>query len=83
MSRRNQNRIQRIALLAAAAGVISGCASGGSSTPVKRTPVKIEVGAIGFDDNATFSEEGDICVNETEENGCGFDEDDDDDEEDE
>lgn len=37
------------------------------------TPVKIEVGAIGFDDNATFSEEGDICVNETEENGCGFD----------
>ena len=46
------------------------------------TPVKIEVGAIGFDDNATFSEEGDICVNETEENGCGFD-DDDDEEEDE
>lgn len=41
------------------------------------TPVKIEVGAIGFDDNATFSEEGDICVNETEENGCGFDEDED------
>lgn len=40
------------------------------------TPVKIEVGAIGFDDNATFTEEGDICVNETEENGCGFDEDD-------
>lgn len=41
------------------------------------TPVKIEVGAIGFDDNATFSEEGDICVNETEENGCGFDEEED------
>lgn len=39
------------------------------------TPVKIEVGAIGFDDNATFTEEGDICVNETEDNGCGFDED--------
>lgn len=39
------------------------------------TPVKIEVGAIGFDDNATFTEEGDICVNETVENGCGFDED--------
>lgn len=38
------------------------------------TPVKIEVGAIGFDDNATFTEEGDICVNETEENGCDFDE---------
>ena len=38
------------------------------------TPVKIEVGAIGFDDNATFTEEGDICVNETGD-GCGFDED--------
>ena len=37
------------------------------------TPVKIEVGAIGFDDNATFTEEGDICVNETGENGCEFD----------
>lgn len=37
------------------------------------TPAKIEVGAIGFDDNATFTEEGEICVNETEENGCGFD----------
>jgi hypothetical protein len=43
------------------------------------TPVKIEVGAIGFDDNATFTEEGDICVNETEENGCGFDDDDEED----
>jgi hypothetical protein len=41
------------------------------------TPVKIEVGAIGFDDNATFTEEGDICVNETEEDGCGFDEEED------
>ncbi len=39
------------------------------------TPIKIEVGAIGFDDNATFSEEGDFCVNETEPNGCGLDED--------
>jgi hypothetical protein len=38
------------------------------------TPVKIEVGAIGIDDNATFSEEDEFCVNETEENGCGFDE---------
>jgi len=32
------------------------------------TPVKIEVGAIGVDDNATFTEEGDFCVNEVE--GC-------------
>ena len=32
------------------------------------TPVKIEVGAIGFDDNATFSEEDGFCVNEDE--GC-------------
>lgn len=32
------------------------------------TPVKIEVGAIGVDDNATFSEEGDFCINEDE--GC-------------
>jgi len=29
------------------------------------TPVKIEVGAIGGDDNATFSEEDGFCVNET------------------
>lgn len=48
------------------------------------TPAKIEVGAIGADDNATFSEEGDICLNdedpegtwdEEEEallNGCGI-----------
>lgn len=32
------------------------------------TPVKIEVGAIGFDDNATFTEEDGICVNEV--GGC-------------
>jgi hypothetical protein len=34
------------------------------------TPAKIEVGAIGADDNATFSEEGEICLNET--SGCAF-----------
>ncbi|NNE04480.1 MAG: hypothetical protein HKO64_08955 [Xanthomonadales bacterium] len=28
------------------------------------TPAKIEVGAIGADDNATFSEEGEVCLNE-------------------
>ena len=28
------------------------------------TPVKVEVGAIGADDNATFSEEDGFCVNE-------------------
>lgn len=32
------------------------------------TPVKIEVGAIGFDDNATFAEEDGFCINEDE--GC-------------
>ena len=32
------------------------------------TPVKIEVGAIGLDDNATFTEEDGFCVNEDE--GC-------------
>lgn len=32
------------------------------------TPVKIEVGAIGVDDNATFTEVGGFCVNEV--NGC-------------
>jgi hypothetical protein len=32
------------------------------------TPAKIEVGAIGGGDNATFSEVGDICLNET--TGC-------------
>ena len=42
------------------------------------TPVKIEVGAIGFDDNATFTEIDEICVNEVDldptdmEDGCGF-----------
>ncbi len=29
------------------------------------TPAKFEVGAIGFDDNATFSEEDEICLNDT------------------
>lgn len=33
------------------------------------TPVKMEVGAIGVDDNATFTEEDGFCVNEDE--GCG------------
>ena len=33
------------------------------------TPVKVEVGAIGGDDNATFSEEDGFCVNE-EGDGC-------------
>ena len=32
------------------------------------TPVKIEVGAIGVNDNATFTEVGGFCVNEHE--GC-------------
>lgn len=32
------------------------------------TPVKVEVGAIGADDNATFTEEDGFCVNEVE--GC-------------
>jgi hypothetical protein len=32
------------------------------------TPVKVEVGAIGVDDNATFTEVGGFCVNEDE--GC-------------
>jgi hypothetical protein len=32
------------------------------------TPVKVEVGAIGVDDNATFTEEDGFCVNEDE--GC-------------
>ncbi len=42
------------------------------------TPAKVEVGAIGFDDNATFTEEGDICLNEDDPDefddfdGCGF-----------
>jgi len=38
------------------------------------TPAKVEVGAIGFDDNATFSETDEICLNEVGEDGCGFDE---------
>lgn len=44
----------------------------------ENTPMKVEVGAIGFDDNATFSELSDICINENDENedddldGCGF-----------
>lgn len=32
------------------------------------TPVKVEVGAIGADDNATFTEEDGFCVNEVD--GC-------------
>jgi hypothetical protein len=42
------------------------------------TPVKVEIGAIGYDDNATFTEIDEICVNEDDENedddvdGCGF-----------
>lgn len=42
------------------------------------TPVKSEVGAIGFDDNATFTEEDEFCVNEDDPDpsdlldGCGF-----------
>ncbi len=32
------------------------------------TPMKVEVGAIGVDDNATFSEEDGFCVNELD--GC-------------
>jgi len=32
------------------------------------TPAKVEIGAIGYDDNATFTEIGDICLNEVE--GC-------------
>jgi hypothetical protein len=32
------------------------------------TPAKIEVGAIGVDDNATFTEVGGFCINEVE--GC-------------
>jgi len=37
------------------------------------TPVKIEVGAIGIDDNATFTEEDGFCINEVE--GCEEEED--------
>ena len=45
------------------------------------TPAKIEVGAIGEDDNATFTEIGDICLNEVE--GCEDEDEDDDEDEDE
>jgi len=38
----------------------------------ENTPAKVEVGAIGVDDNATFAEEGDICLNEVGD-GCDFD----------
>lgn len=34
------------------------------------TPVKIEVGAIGGEDNATFTEADGFCVNDTGEAGC-------------
>ena len=55
------------------------------------TPVKVEVGAIGVDDNATFTEEDEFCVNDTDPagtwdeeeeaflNGCGFEVEEDDD----
>lgn len=33
------------------------------------TPAKAEVGAIGFDDNATFSEVDEICLNDTDPEG--------------
>lgn len=36
------------------------------------TPAKIEVGAIGGNDNATFTEIFDICVNEGPPPGCDF-----------
>lgn len=36
------------------------------------TLAKLEVGAIGIDDNATFAELGEICLNEVE--GCEFEE---------
>ena len=43
------------------------------------TPVKLEVGAIGGEDNATFSEADEFCVNDTGGegglDGCGFEED--------
>lgn len=50
----------------------------------ENTPAKVEVGAIGYDDNATFSETDEICLNDTDPegaydededavlNGCGF-----------
>ena len=48
------------------------------------TPAKMEIGAIGVEDNATFGEEDEICLNDTDPegtydmeedaflNGCGF-----------
>ncbi|MDH3646249.1 MAG: hypothetical protein OER80_05710 [Gammaproteobacteria bacterium] len=36
------------------------------------TPAKVEVGAIGAEDNATFTEISDVCANETG-GGCDFD----------
>ena len=38
------------------------------------TPVKVEIGAIGVDDNATFTEEDGFCVNEVDD-GCEEEED--------
>jgi hypothetical protein len=46
----------------------------------ENVPAKMEVGAIGVDDNATFTEEDEICLNDTDPfdddddglNGCGF-----------
>ncbi len=51
------------------------------------TPAKAEVGAIGFDDNATFTEVDEICLNDTDPkdkdkdglDGCGFEIEEDDD----
>lgn len=57
MSHLLHTRARYIALLAATVAVISGCASGGGSTPVKTTPVKIEVQeTVGF----TITEEARI-----------------------
>ena len=33
------------------------------------TPAKIEVGAIGDDNNATFTEEDELCLNEMKDKG--------------
>jgi hypothetical protein len=52
------------------------------------TPAKTEVGAIGYDDNATFTETDEICLNDTDPkdkdhdglDGCGFEIEGDDDE---
>ncbi|MDA0706535.1 MAG: hypothetical protein O2805_07940 [Proteobacteria bacterium] len=44
----------------------------------ENTPAKIEIGAIGFNDNATFTEIDEICANENDPDedddldGCGF-----------